>query len=339
MAFTLAEPFIDKVDSIAVGYVAQLSQNAIAAISPIISVGLTISFLMFGYLIMRGAVQVPYSEFINKCLSVSIICGFAMAGGLYQTQLAGIIIDLPDDMAGAIVANADYTSAGQLIDEAASNGFDVASSAFEKSGFLSGDGLLYGLFGIFVVLITAVVVGIGATLIVLSKFVLGILAGLGPLFIFALLFKPTAKLFESWVGQILNYTILVVMFSAVFTFLMDIFSGYLGDMALDGTQNVAYTLGGSVILAVATIVVLLQLPALASSVSQGMSLGYLHEMRAVRSGAASAGSAASSAGRSVYQRGQAQADGSRGQARGAVPAMARGAQRAAGYFRNRGKAA
>lgn len=335
MAFTLAEPFINKVDSIAVNYVASMSQNAITAISPVITAGLTISFVAFCFLIMRGAVQVPVGEFLNKCLKTAIICAFAMAGGLYQNHLATMITELPDDLANAIVSNSTATTAGELIDDAAGKGFDVAGEAFEQGGFLSSDGLIYGLFGIVIVLMTAIVVAIGAAIIILSKLALAILAGLGPIFIFALLFEPTAKLFESWAAQVLNYVLMVVVFSAVFMFLIDIYSSYMADMAIDGTQNVSYALGGSFILSIGIIVVLLQIPSISGALSQGVGIGYLHELRAIRNAAGGASRAAGAAGKQMYTPGQRQADGSRGQASGVLPSAYRGTQRAAGYFKGK----
>lgn len=337
MSFTLVEPFIDKFDSISVNFVAKLSQNAITAVAPVITPALTLSFVAFCLLIMRGAVDVPVGEFLQKCLRVAIITSFAVSGGYYQTQIASILIELPNDMASAIVGGPSGANIGNIIDRAAGAGFDVAGEAFEQGGFLSSDGLMFGLFGIFVVLSTALVVGIGAALVILAKMGLYIMAGLGPMFIFALLFPPTAKLFESWISQVISFTLLVVVFAASFMFLIDIYMSYMTDMRLDGTQNVSYALGGSAILSIGIIVVLMQLPSIASSLSQGVGLGYLHELRAMRNGASSASRGAASAGRQLYQPGRANPDGTRGQASGAIPSAYRGAQRAVGYFK--GKAA
>ena len=338
MAFTLVQPFIDKIDNVTIGYVAQTSQSAAEAIAPVAISGLTLSFIAFGFAIMQGAVQVPFGEFISKCLRISIISAFALTGGLYQTDVAGVITALPDDLARVVAGN-KMESAGSIIDNAAGAGFDQAAIAWDKASFLSSDGLVFGLIGMIFALTTAVVVAIGAAFIVMSKLVLAVLAGLGPIFISALLFQATSRFFELWTGQILNYVLLVTLFAGVFTFMLDVFGSYMSDVALDGTQNVAYTLGGALILGVSTAIVLLQLPGIASSLGGGASVGFIHELRQLRRAGKGAMDAGRSAGRSIYQRGEKTADGGRGPARGAAPAAGRGVQRAAGFFKGGRKAA
>jgi type IV secretion system protein VirB6 len=141
-----------------------------------------------------------------------------------------------------------------------------------------------------------------------------------------LVFKSIAKFFDAWIGQVLSYAFLIVMFSAVFGLMMSIFTGYMKDVALDGEQNVAYTVGGCLILAIVMVVVLLQLPGIASSLGGGVSLGFLQELRSIRNAAGSAANA-------MYKSGGSGAGGSgggSGQATGAIPAVGRAVAGAAG---------
>lgn len=328
MEFELATPVIARVDYVTMTYVAKISQKAIAAITPVVVAGLTLSFVAFGFLIMQGAVQVPFGEFIRKCLRISIISAFCLTGGLYQTQIAQAIIGLPDDMASVVLGDDSIKGAGHVIDYAAESGFKQAGDAFEKAGFMSTEGLVFALIGLIMTLATAVTVAIGAAFIIMSKLIMAVLAGLGPIFIAALLFQPTARFFELWVGQLLNYVLLVTLFAGIFTFMMELFSDYMQDMTMDGTQNLAFTLGGAVMLAVASTIVLLQIPNVASSLGGGAAISYIHEMRLMKQGAASAAQMASAGMRGLFRRGQG------GQpASGLVPAAARGAKKAAGYFK------
>ncbi|WP_236839875.1 type IV secretion system protein, partial [Bartonella quintana] len=102
-----------------------------------------------------------------------------------------------------------------LIDKVAEKGFDRASEAFEESAFLNADGLLFGLFGILILLATSFLVAIGGAFILLAKIALILLAGLGPFFIIALLWQPTYRFFEQWIGQVLSYTILIVLLATM----------------------------------------------------------------------------------------------------------------------------
>lgn len=97
---------------------------------------------------------------------------------------------------------------------------------------------------------------------------LAVLAALGPFFILALLWQPTAKFFDMWCGQVMNYGLLVVLTSVMLMLLMGIFDGYMAGVDLDGKTNAAYALGGTVIIATASIILLLQLPAMAGGLPE-----------------------------------------------------------------------
>lgn len=334
MAFSLFSPLFQKVDTATQIFVADISSNAIATITPFVTLGLTLGFIAYAILIIRGAVDMPVMDFLARSLRIGIVISVALAGGLYQSQIANAIIELPNSFAVALITDPDEgAGAASIIDVAAGKGFDAAGKAFDQSGFFSSDGLLYGMFGIIYIIATAVIVSIGGAFILLAKLALALLAGLGPLFIVALLWQPTSRFFELWVGQVLNYVILIVLFSAVFGLMMEIYGGYVESVKFESGANVAYSLGGAVILSCAMILILMQLPGIAGALAGGVGLSYMWEMRALRGGAGSVGRGLAGAGRSIYQRGAKGADGSRGAAKGMAPAAMRGAQKAYGYFK------
>jgi type IV secretion system protein VirB6 len=289
MAFTLFEPLFVKIDTATKVFVTEISSHAIAVVTPFVTLGLTLGFIAYALAIIRGAVDMPILDFLGRSLRIGIIVSIALAGGLYQSQIAGAIVELPNSLAVALITNPQEGSgAASIIDIAAGKGFDAAGRAFEQSSFFSADGLLYGIFGIIIILATATVVAVGGAFILLSKVALALLAGIGPLFIVAFLWQPLAKFFDMWIAQVLNYVLLVVLFSALFGLMMDIYANYVTDIKFESGVNVAYSLGGAIILSIAMVLVLLQLPSIASALAGGTGLSYMHEMRALRGGAASA---------------------------------------------------
>ncbi|MFV0455599.1 MAG: type IV secretion system protein [Pseudomonas sp.] len=334
MAFTLFAPLFQKIDTATQAFVSDISANAIATITPFVTLGLTLGFIAYAILIIRGAVDMPVMDFLARSLRIGIVISVALAGGLYQSQIANAIIELPNSFAVALITDPDEgAGAASIIDVAAGKGFDAAGKAFKESGFFSSDGLLYGIFGIIYIIATAVIVSIGGAFILLAKLALALLAGLGPLFIVALLWQPTSRFFEMWVGQVLNYVLLIVLFSAVFGLMMEIYGGYVEGVKFESGVNVAYSLGGAVILSGAMIMILLQLPSIAGALAGGVGLSYMYELRALRGGASSVGRGLAGAGRTIYGRGAKGADGSRGASTGMAPAAMRGAQKAYGYFK------
>ncbi len=265
-----------EIDQATNTYVTDISSNAVITITPFVSVGLSIAFIIYGWLIMRGAIDMPLSGFLSRCLRVSIITSIALTAGLYQSEIKDFIIELPNDLAQALLGNTQNNNQlANLIDRVAEKGFKCASTAFEEAAFLDADGLLYGLFGILILLATSFLTAIGGAFILLAKIVLILLVGLGPLFIISLLWQPTYRFFEQWITQILSYTILIVFLATVSSVLMNIFANYMADLKFDGQQNVSYALGGALILSIISVVLLLKLSSIANALAKGVTFGHL----------------------------------------------------------------
>jgi type IV secretion system protein VirB6 len=286
MSFAIFTPLFQEIDQLTATFVTDLSAKAITAITPVASAGLALAFIAYGLLIIRGALDMPVADFLGRAIRISLITSIALAGGLYQQDIAGAITTVPDEMAQALMHDSvQGSSAAALIDTAAGNGFGRATEAFDKASFFSEEGFVYALFGCLILIATAVLVAIGGAFILIAKIALAILAGIGPIFIIALLFQPTQRFFEQWSAQVLNYALLIILFSSVFSLLMSMFGHYMADLQFDGIANVGYTLGGAVTFSLISIILLLQLPSIASGLAGGVSLGYLGELRAARGGA------------------------------------------------------
>ena len=168
------------------------------------------------------------------------------------------------------------TESGQaaLIDRAAGQGLSKAEDAFEKGGLMTQQGIAFYTFGVLLLLATVIMVGVGGALILVAKVMLALLAGLGPLFIAALLFDATKRFFDRWVAMIATYCLVVVLFASVFTFLLGIFANYMSGVALDGEMNVAYGIGGALLLTLVSVAILKELHHLAV----GLGGGYAHRI-------------------------------------------------------------
>lgn len=329
--FQLVGPLFERIEAVTQTYVTDISSRIITEITPVVSVGLTVGFIAYGMLIMRGAVEMPVADFLQRCLRIGIIVSIAVAGGLYQSQIADAIMAAPDALAQAISGNAGGVSAANVIDASAQQGADYVSKAFEKAGVFKANGLVYAAIGSIAALALTAIVGVGAVFLIAAKVALAILVGLGPLFILGLLWQSTSRFFEQWMHQLLNYVLLIVLFSTVFMLLMDIYQDYMAQAAFDGVQNVSYTLIGMLLISIVSLGLLLQLPNIASGLAGGVGISYWYELRAIRSGARGA-YAAGKAGAKMAAHGAAAV------ARGGVAAAQAGtkAVRAvAGYFRGR----
>lgn len=299
MDFHLFTDLFRHIDAATATFATDVSGRVITAIMPVISAGLTLSFIFYGLLVARGAVEHSVKDFIWKCLKISIIVSIASAGGIYQSQIAGAIQTAPDEFATALLpasaTSTQGTQAATMIDQAAGEGFSKAGDAFEKAGIFSKEGLSYTVFGVLCLLSTALLTAIGGAFILLAKIMLALLAALGPLFIFALLFKATTGFFERWAGHVLGFSMLIVFVSAVFGLMIQMFTTYMEQVSFDAGLNFAGTIGGCVVLAVAFLFIIIKLPDYASAMMGGVAAGLWYEARI----AAGLGRNASGAGQAV----------------------------------------
>ncbi|WP_208442394.1 type IV secretion system protein [Bartonella raoultii] len=275
MSFTVFTQLFNKIDQVTKTYVADVSSKAIATITPFITIGLTISFIIYGWLIMRGAIDMPLSGFVNRFLRISIITSIALTTGLYQPEITNLITSIPYDLSKALITTPlTDTQLMELLDKTAGNGFQYAGRLFQETVFFDANGLLYSLLGILILLATSLVVAIGGGLVLLTKIALALLVGLGPFFITALLWQPTHRLFQQWLIQVVNYIILFLLLATVFNLMMNVLANYLGDMKLDYDQNVSFMFGGALILSIISIMLLLKLSNIANSLAKGITFGH-----------------------------------------------------------------
>lgn len=288
MSCEIFSHLFSEIDQITINFTTGMIQKVITLLMPVVITGLTLSFIFYGLLIIRGLVEIPITEFLSKCFRIGLITSFIFVGGFYQSHIVGLIQQLPDEVATSLLkdkSQEEKTTA--ILDQAASKGLKRAGEAFEMAGIFSGKGLTYAFLALLILLTTAILAAIGGAYLLLAKIALSLLAALGPFFIASLLFPATKHFFEKWLTQIINYTLLVILFASIFTLMMTIFGDYIEDIDLKNEINVGYSLGGAVILSVAMIVILQQLPALAAALAGGIALSYASELKSIGRGAAS----------------------------------------------------
>ena len=292
--FRLFTPLFAELDNVTMTFSRDVSSRIIVAITPVLSAGLTMWFITWGILVMRGAVQEPVLEFLGKVIRTTLIVSVALGVGLYQSAVADLVRTVPDDLAAVVmggeagnllsgsngspvVIGLSGSESGQaaLMDRAAGQGLAKAEDAFEKGGIMTQQGIAFYTFGVLILLATVIMVGVGGAMILVAKVILALLAALGPLFIAALLFDATKRFFERWVAMVATYGLVVVLFACVFTFMLGIFGNYMSGVNLDGNMNVAYGIGGALVLTIVSCAILKELHHLAV----GLGGGYAHRIR------------------------------------------------------------
>ncbi len=318
-AYNATSQIFTYMDTVVSQFVATNLSNVVSFAAPMVALGLTMALMIEGLFLMGRPNGEPLSSLVNRFVRYAIIVSIAGTGGWYQTKLASTAMHLPDELASVFVVNGQsgakaQTTIADSIDLAMDNGLTVAKKAFEHAGVFSGPHLANLVLGVTVLFVTAIMCGIGAGLILMSKVMLGITVCFGPIFIFLLLFESTKSLFTRWIGSVINYGLVTVLFSAVFGLLLYFFKAAVGAAAVDNPSSpVMVAIVTCVLVLVITWFVLKEIPHMASSWGQGVSADIFRHMRQNRGsgGGTGGGNRGGSGGGNAGQSGSA---GSRGAA-------------------------
>lgn len=283
---TLSQSYI----STNVATVAKLIEPAVVAL-------LGLYVILWGVASLRGMIQEPFTEAASRIVKIALICSLALQLGHYNELIVDTFVLGPEELAkqlsGATGATGTITGLDKILD----SGFAAGKSFWEKGGLISGD---IGMYVIALILwgVAIAVTAYSCFLIVLAKIALSVVIALGPLFIVSLLFQRTAQFFSSWIQQLANYSLLIILVFAANVFVVTLFSeAATGAAAVSATARIDQIFP-FVIIGVISILVLVQLRGIAAGLAGGLSLsseGMGHLGLSVLSGSASrAGSMAKS---------------------------------------------
>lgn len=244
--------------------------------------GVTLYFVLTGYAIATGSVEAPFPTFIKQCVKIGFISVFALTADGYHTHVVETFQGLETGLSSVLDASsaAPPGSIYETLDNVLNKGAGLASTCLDhalEAGWNIGAAVSWVLAALFISLGTLVFALVGGVNIIVAKFSLAILFALGPLFILALMFPATAKFFDSWIGQVLNYIFTVVILAMVMAFGIAAFDHFVATANLsgDGQQN-PYMVGLQVLgLTLALTFIAKQASGIASGLAGGVSMAAL----------------------------------------------------------------
>ena len=269
MGFNFFANFFSAIDRAVNTFVTAINGNVNGFIIPLVSIGVSIMFSLFALYTLLGEHDAPINDFLKKVVTIACVSGIAGTGGLYQSDILQLVLHLPEDMATALVTG--NATASNILDACAGTGFGKAGDAINKFDWMDAKSIGFVFAGLCMFVCTLILVGVGGMFIMTAKVVVAILAAVGPMFIFAYIWSPLRNFFNMWVNQVALYSILTVLFSAVFGFFMNIFNSYIDRADITtGTDNIWFTVGGICLLTAFAWRVTKTLPQLAAGLAQGV---------------------------------------------------------------------
>lgn len=213
MASTLVSDYFDYVDKAVIGFMSSSAAALSQAMLAPFTMMLGFSFTVYALGLVMGWFKMPVEEFLWKFAKVTLIGYIALGAGVYSDKIGSTFYAMQGEFA-QIVTPTGSKAPNMVIDDALDKGLELAVAFKElASGWKPADALGLYLTALVVLLTTIIICAVAAALILLTKFLLGVLLATGTLFILCLAFNWSHKLFDGWMSQVLNYMLMFLFLS------------------------------------------------------------------------------------------------------------------------------
>jgi len=283
--------------------VSTITSDIAASLQPAAVTFATMYVMLWGYLHLRGSIEEPIMDGAVRIIRLAAILGVALSLWEYNAVLVDFFVTTPNSLSSLILGG---NQAINIVDTTWTNGGKVAESLITQGGLLN-DKFDFYLAGFAVYLFVGFICVWMAYLYCLSLVAVGFLLAIGPLFILGLMFETTKRFFESWMAQLSNYALIIIIAAIAAKLLLNILAGYAANAQALGA---AITIAEGVQLCLASAFILLimrQVPTIAASLGSGVALGTFNTLSRLLKGAGGG------AGRTLYQFGRGVADGRAGE--------------------------
>lgn len=219
-------------------FVSVVSSNVIDSFAIVVVAFGTLYLVMVGYMMIMGSIEQSGPHFLKTCAKFIIISGLAMSAGTYMGWVVDALRGLETGMAAAFSPSnsaTEPTSVFQVVDNAMSDGFSIGADMMEKMGkreFYEIGMMFWDLLNALLIYLATLVIAVPAgAMIIVSKAMLSIMLGIGPIFILMLLFGQfTSSWFDRWFAQVMTYIMQVALLSTVLTFGVKMFGVLVQDV-------------------------------------------------------------------------------------------------------------
>lgn len=279
--FHFYEKMFSKLTTSLTTYVNDTATQVIATITPVATTLLIIYVMLWGWSMMRGMIQEPVMDGVGRIIRLSLITGIALGIGNYNQFLSDWLWSAPDALASVVGgASSSSTSNIQFLDGLMSKMYDYGAAFYEAAMAdttfgIPDPGKLVA--AIIIWFAGIAVTGYGAFLYALSKMALAVLLAIGPMFVLLMIFEPTKKFFDAWIGQVLNYVFSIMLTAAATGLILTIIKAFLASP--DAIANMADTeIAGiipAVVFSLIGLLVLMQVSSIASALGGGVAIGTL----------------------------------------------------------------
>ncbi|HEY4214960.1 MAG TPA: type IV secretion system protein [Steroidobacteraceae bacterium] len=249
------------------GYIGDNTARLSAVLEPAVVTFGTLYVMVWGYLHLTGAVDQPFTVGLKRIATLALVLGVGLRLWLYNSVIVDTFYTAPTQLAAAVVGAQDPVS---VVDRIWERGGSVA-------GFFWTNRWHMDFFtGVISSLVVWILIGLLCVytmfLMALSRIALAVLLALGPLFISALLFERSRRLFDAWLSQLVNYALITLLTVMAAALLLRIVESYADQTAGLGTAIHTFDAVNMVLVSVLVFLVMRQVMPIAAGIAGGVSL-------------------------------------------------------------------
>ena len=269
MTVNVFDSFLHEFEQPITNFVSTSASNLASYVNGPLRVAVMLYVILYGFAVMRGAIVEPIGEFAWRAMRIVLVVLLATNSSAFQQYVTGLFFDsLPKEIGNALAGSGLNVNSGAPFDQLLSKGIDVANKIYDQAG-------LTNIAPALIAAILLVFVAIGSflqfSILLYAKIGLGIVIALGPVFIALALFDATRPFAESWLRQVANFLILLVLVVALVGLMLSAVSGFIDKFGTNAATTGEMLVGAVAISAVLGLAghIALQLPTIAGGLAGG----------------------------------------------------------------------
>jgi type IV secretion system protein VirB6 len=269
MILNVFDSFLREFEQPITGFVSSSAANLASYIDGPLRVAVVLYVVLYGFAVMRGAIVEPIGEFAFRSMRIVLIVLLATNASAFQHYVTGLFFEsLPNEIGNAIAGSGLNVNSGQPFDQLLAKGLEVAQKIYDQAGLTN---LAPALIAAILLVFVAVGSFLQFAMLLYAKIGLGIVIALGPLFIALALFDATRPFAESWMRQVANFLILLVLVVALVGLMVSTVSGFIDKFAVNAASAGELLVGAVAISALLGLsgYIALQLPTIAGGLAGG----------------------------------------------------------------------
>lgn len=276
---------LDGADTVLNHYVTDTSQGVIHAITPVATTLFLIYVLMWAFAHLRNQIEEPVTDGAMRMVKWGIIVMLALNVTYYGAFVVDFAMNTPTHLIAAINnqhLNTYQSGIGQVLDETMNAGFDVGNRIWLQGGLSN-----IGAYIVAIIVWAAVVLILlfVAALLLIANIAMAVLLAVGPIFILLLLFKGTQRFFELWLGQVVNFMLMILLTMMASGLVVTILNKFIAAQIASPASSAVVTMVQMLALGGVGVLILRQVPSIASALGGGVALGTLGGFGATMRGA------------------------------------------------------